>query len=270
MTGCGTLAEASVGRDVDHRPALAATLLGGCRVSVDGQMVDTTTSRQTRALLAYLLLHRRAPTPRDVLMDVFWPDATPSAARHNLHVALTRMRNVLREAGADGVVERHHDTYRITPRVQVRTDVEEFDSACARARRDPAAAEREYGIACQLYAGDLLAGDPYLEWALPERERLRHEMVAAQRGLMAVRLGRGEHGPAAVLARAVLTVDPADEVAHLALMESLAATGQRHLALEQYQRLARTLWRGYRIGPSAESTALYEAIKRPSPYRLPV
>jgi SARP family transcriptional regulator, regulator of embCAB operon len=52
-------------------------------------------------------------------------------------------------------------------------------------------------------------------------------------------------------------------------MACLASSGQRHLALEQYQRMARTLWRTYRIGPSAESTALYEAIRHPGPYRSP-
>jgi hypothetical protein len=68
---------------------LTAHFFGTFRVSVDGTPVDTASSRRTRNVLAYLLAHRRAAVPRDVLMEVFWPAAAPDAARNSLHVALT-------------------------------------------------------------------------------------------------------------------------------------------------------------------------------------
>ncbi len=262
-------------RAAPGRPLLVGSFLGGCRITLDGRTVDTESSRRTRGLLTYILTHRRAAVPRDVLMDVFWPAATPDAARNNLHVALTRVRQVLRDAGWGGLVERRYDTYAVSPQVDAWLDVDQFERACADARRataagDHAGTETALQLACQLYAGDFLAADPYLEWALPVRERMRREWVEAQRALMAVYVQRGEHGPASVLGRAVLAVDPADEVVHRGLMVCLAANGQRHLALEQYQRLARTLWRTFRVGPSAHTSALYEALRRPDPYRSPV
>ena len=57
------------------RPRLTARLLGGLWIVVDGQVVDTASSRRTRNVLAYLLTHRETPVPRDVLMDVFWGNA---------------------------------------------------------------------------------------------------------------------------------------------------------------------------------------------------
>lgn len=273
MRGRGIASVVETGAETG-RPQMVASLLGGCRVAVGGTAIDTASSRRTRGLLAYLLTHRRAPVPRDVLMDVFWPAAAPGAARNSLHVALSGVRQVLREACPEPLIERHFDTYALRPAVDVWVDVEEFETACGNARRavaagDGATAERACELACQLYAGDLLAGDPYLDWALPMRDRLRRESVEAQCSLMELYLRRGDHGPAAVLGRAVLAVDPANEAVHRNLMVCLAATGQRHLALAQYQRLARILWRTFRVGPAAESTALYEALRSGGPYRLP-
>jgi hypothetical protein len=40
------------------------------------------------SLLKYLMLNHRQNIPREVLMDVFWPDAEPETARNNLNVAI--------------------------------------------------------------------------------------------------------------------------------------------------------------------------------------
>ena len=64
-------------------------------IAVDGSVIDTSSSRRTRNLLAYLVTHRDKPVPRDVLMDVFWPHASPEAARNSLHVALSGVRRTL-------------------------------------------------------------------------------------------------------------------------------------------------------------------------------
>jgi DNA-binding SARP family transcriptional activator len=163
--------------------------LGIFRLVIDGVVVDTASSRRIRHLLAYLLTHRRAPVARDVLMDVFWPDATPAAARNNLHVALSGVRQVLRTAGPHIVVERRFGSYRIAGSAAVWTDVEQFESVReagirAVSRGNHQAARQSYEIACQLYEGDFLADEPYLEWATPIRETL-----LAQRGNRGHRMG---------------------------------------------------------------------------------
>lgn len=260
-----------------HGPVLSAELLGGCRVTLAGVPVDTTSSRRTRTLLAYLLVHGRAPVPCDVLTGVLWPAARPDVARDSLDVALAGLRQALRTAWPDArstsgapiesaVVLRPDGTCSFAPEVAVRTDVNAFTAAVEEGRRapDPDVAAAANGLACHLYAGDFLPTDPYLEWAVPMRTGLRTDALDARRALLAHHLGRGDHGVAAVLARAVLAVDPTDEAAHRALMVCLAADGQRHLALAQYQRMARMLWRSFGTGPDAESTALYERLRGPA------
>ncbi len=252
----------------DDRPLLAVHLLGAFRVSIDGVPVDTASRRRTRQVLAYLLAHRRAPVPRDVLTDVFWPDAEPAAGRNNLYVTLTLVRRALRAAHPLAAVERRFDAYRIADSVAIWTDVEQFEksrAAGARALRcgDRDAAMRSQEAACQLYAGDFLTDEPYLEWAAPIREALRLEAVETIGALVDRYAEQGAYGPAAELARRLLALDPCNEAVHRRLMTCYAAAGQRHLALSQYHRLVELLWTDLRVGPSAATTALFQRLRQP-------
>lgn len=54
-------------------------------------------SDRQQALLAYLLLHRRTPQPRQRLAFHLWPDSTESQSRSNLRKALSHLRQALPE-----------------------------------------------------------------------------------------------------------------------------------------------------------------------------
>ena len=247
---------------------LAAHFLGEFRVVLDGRLVDTASSRRTRTLVAYLLAHRGGPVARDVLMERFWPDANPLAARNSLHVALSGARRVFRAISAHEVIQRRFDTYRIDAAARVWTDVEEFERTCRAGRRadlagDRAGAERHFAAAVQLYQGDFLADEPYAEWAATIRDGLRQQAIEVQTRLVEMYADRGDHGPASVLARRILAIDPCNERVHRRLMDSYAAAGLRHLALMQFHQLSGTLWETLRVRPSAETIVLYERLRRP-------
>jgi DNA-binding SARP family transcriptional activator len=263
--------------DVDsggRRVMLTARLLGRLWVVVDGQVVDTGSSRRTRNVLAYLLTHREAPVPRDVLMDVFWGNADPEAARNSVHVALSGVRRALRATGAEPLLERRHDTYRFADHLDVWVDVEAFEQACRQGRRaeaagDAMAALEAYGRAGQLYDGDFLADDPYVQWAGELRETLRAQAndVASRQVALYGRLG--DDSSAVLVGRRVLAGDPCNEPVHQQLMASYARVGQRHLALLQYQRCREALWTAFRIQPAAETTVLYESLRGRLPRTAP-
>ena len=257
-----------------RRVMLTARLLGRLWVVVDGQVVDTGSSRRTRNVLAYLLTHREAPVPRDVLMDVFWGNAEPEAARNSVHVALSGVRRALRAAGAEPLLERRHDTYRFADHLDVWVDVEAFERGCREGRRaeeagDAAAALDAYERAGQLYDGDFLADDPYAPWAGEIRETLRAQARDAACRQVAL-YGRLGHDRSAVLVgRRVLAGDPCNEPVHRQLMVSYASAGQRHLALLQYQRCREALWSTFRIQPAIDTTVLYESLRGRLPLTAP-
>jgi DNA-binding SARP family transcriptional activator len=229
-------------------------------------VVDTVSSRRTRNVLAYLLTHRESPVPRDVLMDVFWGNSQPEAARNSVHVALSGVRRALRATGPEPLLERRHDTYRFADRLDVWVDVEAFEQAARQGRRaegagDSAGALAAYERAGQLYDGDFLADDPYAPWAGEVRETLRAQAndVACRQVALYGRLG--DDSSAVLVGRRVLAGDPCNEPVHRQLMVSYARSGQRHLALLQYQRCREALWSTFRIQPAIETTVLYESLR---------
>ena len=250
-------------------PRLTAYLLGGFLVTIDGVPIDMASSRRNRNVLAYLITHRRSPLPRDILTEAFWPGAEPGAARNRLHVALSGVRQALRAVSPYPVLERRFDTYRIAPSVAVWTDVEHFGRYCEEGLRAELAgstdtATRCYEAACHLYQGDFLADDPYAEWATETRNGLRLQAVETQCRLMGSYTEAGDYGPATLLGRRILALDPCNEQVHQRLITCYAAAGQRHLALSQYHRLATMLWETFRVRPSAETLALYHGLHQPS------
>ncbi|MFF5294311.1 AfsR/SARP family transcriptional regulator [Paractinoplanes globisporus] len=254
-----------------HGIRIRAYLLGDVQVIVNGRLVETP-SRHGRDLILYLLLHRKAAVQRDVLVDTFWPRARPAAGRNRLHVVLAGVRKTLREASAEPVIERSGAGYRIAPAAEVWIDADEFERRCRAGRRadgggDSAEALRQYESAGLLLRGEFLADRPYAEWAAPRREALRAVALEAQSRLLQLHTGRGEHGAAAALARRILSDDPCNEGAHRTLMLCYAVTGLRHLALLQYHELVTTLWADLRVRPAAETTDLYERLRRPE--RMP-
>ena len=256
------------GAERDERPTLTARLLGPMVVTLNGARVDTASSRRTRHVLAYLLLHRRSAIPADVLMETFWPDARPAAARNSLHVALTGVRRVLGQAWSGEVLERRLGGYRLAPDLPVWVDVDEFERHCREGRRaDRLGAADEalaaYAAADRLYGGDLLAEDPYADWAAWSRESLRLDLLDVQRRLADLHAAAGDHAAAVLVARRALDVDPCNEPLHRRLMRSYYETGQLHRALTQFRRCAEALWQEHQVRPSADTVKLHDRLRRP-------
>ena len=82
----------------------------------------------------------------------------------------------------------------LCPEGDLWVDVEAFEEAAATARRaqEPAA----YRAALDLYAGELLPGDRYEEWARSTVGELRRLYLSLLVGARAAPRGRGEYEPA--------------------------------------------------------------------------
>ena len=251
---------------VHDRPVVTARLLGRFTIAIDGDVVDTQSSRRTRNILAYLVTNRRLPVPRDVLMEVFWPNADEGAARNSLHVTLTGARNALSARCPEPILQRTFDAYGIADSVEVWVDVEEFEHRCRAGLQAELAGDLDRAVGCyelasQLYDGDFLADDPYADWAAPTRDTLQLLATDVQSRLVDLYAQRGDHAAALQLGRWLLASDPCNEGVHRRLMYCFARTGRGHLALAQYQRCSDALWHAFRVRPGPETRALYERMR---------
>jgi DNA-binding SARP family transcriptional activator len=139
---------------------LRVRLLGPVDLQLDNQPLPPLDSARAESLLAYLLLHRDAPQPRQRLAFLLWPGSSEGQAQTNLRKVLLTLRRALPDA--DRLIEIRPRTLRWRPDAPLWLDVERFERAVADGR--PAEA-------VGLYAGDLLEGR-YDDWLVAERERL--------------------------------------------------------------------------------------------------
>jgi DNA-binding SARP family transcriptional activator len=257
------------GRTASARAAvLAVHCLGPLRVYKDGMGLEPWPNRRSKSLFKYFVCHRDRVAPKELLMDLFWPEATARAARNNLNVAVHHLRRMLRNGGDElSYVVFEDDAYRLNPELDVWVDAEEFEHLIGSARRmsregDRASAIRDYEAAEALYLGDLFEEDPYEDWTLPRRRALQDAYLGALQEMGNAYLGDDDHEASAALYRKVLAVDPCREEAHRGLMRCYAHGGQRHLALRQYQQCVATLSTTLGLAPAPETAALRERIRR--------
>ena len=132
----------------------------------------------------------------------------------------------------------------------------------AEASLDPMEQRRLLGEADELTAAPFLPEWPYAPWS----DDRRHEVDELQRELLARFAADlasvGRHDAAAARYRRLLVIEPEREAWYRELMRVYAASGERAMALRQYQACRARLRHELGIEPGAETHDLYLEILR--------
>ncbi len=75
--------------------SLVVYCLGSFRVYQNEQLIERWNGYKGRSIFKYLISHRERPSHREILMELFWPEADPEFARRNLHQAIFNLRQTL-------------------------------------------------------------------------------------------------------------------------------------------------------------------------------
>src|SRR5919108_737842 len=238
----------------DGSPRLEVRVLGELDLRFAERRLPPLESARAQSLLAYLLVHRDAPQPRERIAFVLWPDSTEPQARTNLRHVLHTLRRALPDA--DRFLEVTQRTLQWRVDAPASLDVAAFEEAIARSRWEDVGALRE---AVDAYGGDLLAGS-YDEWLIEERERLRELHAHALEGLAELLAQGGEHADAVRYGERLLRLDPLREESCRLVMRLHDARGDRARALRAYHACASALARDLGTAPSAATRAAYDAL----------
>jgi DNA-binding SARP family transcriptional activator len=235
---------------------LTIHLLGGFRIASVNHGVVGLEHARLQDLLAYLLLQRGRPVPRQHLSFLLWPDSSEKQARTNLRNLWHRLRRALPEL--DSLVATGKTAIQWRADASYKLDVAEFEAALAQARiaADPLP-HLEQAVA--LYGGELLPGS-YHDWLLAERERLAQAYVRALVQLAALHEERRQYPDAVAHVRALLRHDPLHEPAYALLMRLHALVDDRAAALHTYQTCVTVLRRELDVEPGRAIVDLYERL----------
>jgi ABC-type transport system substrate-binding protein/DNA-binding SARP family transcriptional activator/DNA-binding beta-propeller fold protein YncE len=197
-----------------------------------------------RLALALLVLRAGQFVSREALVDALWPESPPPTATHAVESYISRLRGLLKTAGAIGpVIEFGPAGYRL-PRDGSRFDHLAFatladDARAALERDDHAAASATVGEALGLWRGPILAGLAGEPALLADAAELDERRVGAFELWTAAELGLGRHA---------------------GLIGELIAEAQRHPTRERLQELVMLAL--YRAGRQAEALDVYRATHR--------
>ncbi|MGH8931058.1 MAG: BTAD domain-containing putative transcriptional regulator [Egibacteraceae bacterium] len=252
-------------------PLLAVHCLGPFRVHQDDHRLGAWPNRRAKSVFKYLVAHRTRPVPKEVLIELFWPNASASAGRNNLNVAVHGLRRFLRSDAADlSHVLFEEDCYILNPDLAVWVDVEEFKQRIASARSlqrtgDQASAMRHFQAAEALYLGALFENDPYEDWMAPLRRELQDTYVGCLEQLRDHHLALHDYSACATVCQKILAVESYREDVHRELMRCYARQNQRYLAMRQYYDCEKALQAELDTRPTDDTVDLHQRIRRHQP-----
>jgi DNA-binding SARP family transcriptional activator len=219
--------------------------------------------RQGRLALAYLVLHRTRPVPRDELVDALWPDAAPPSADTALSAVVSKLRSGLSRAGLDAAetLTTSAGCYELRLPAATVVDVETAANSLDRAEGALRAGDHTRAwsgatVASAILRRPLLPGED-APWLATRRQLHRDLLLRAYDCITEVWLARGETTLAVATARTALEIAPFRESGHRRLMRAHAAAGDRAEALRVYEQCRTLLREELGANPSPETERVY-------------
>ena len=237
----------------EPRTSLSIRCFGEFQLAIDGQpIVLSNLKPRTRSLLRRLCADAGSPVHRDILQDAFWPNADGQTAAHNLHVAISNLRQALEPGisrGASSLLVREGDSYRLVLPPGSDVDLRTFDLALERSRRARPAADLPgaayaFHEAAGIAENELFPEEGSADWVVQRRERVRTTLRDAAGPLAQHLLANGQPAMAAHICARVLNADRYDDRLWRTLINARDQAGDEagaHRARAEYQRILEEL-----------------------------
>ena len=241
-------------------PTLRVYTLGRTRVeSLEGPMGGEWLAHRPGELLKYLICERGRIVPLEELMEVFWPSAGRGGAtnvRQAIHTLRDRLEPSRAKHAPTAFVIAAKSGYELD-RSAVWIDAEDFQSSAragldALRRHDREMARPALTHAANLYRGEFLADEPYAEWALAERDRMRDLAGQVLRSLADLERSEGHLDGATNQLQRLAEIEPLDLDVQRELLAVLIERGRHQEAARRYEVVRRRYRRAFGEEPDLE------------------
>jgi DNA-binding SARP family transcriptional activator len=228
-------------------PRLRIFALGRTRVmSAESALSGRWLDNRAGQILKFLVTERHRTAYSDEIVERLWPNAGAQDTR-GLRYFIHVLRDHLEPKGAanppSSFVLAARGGY-VLDESRVWIDADAFEESVeagmsARQRGDVLTALEHLRRAMELYRGDFLADEPYAEWAVLERERLRQVASDALHVLATLSQRMGDLAEAATSLKRLADLEPYDVDVHRELLVVLLRDGRRSEAVRRYEALRR-------------------------------
>jgi DNA-binding SARP family transcriptional activator/PAS domain-containing protein len=238
-------------------PELTIKALGRIRVdSREGPLGGNWLQQRSGQILKYLICERDRVVQAEEIAEALWPFSgreALSSVRHFIHGLRDKLEPGRSPRAPSRFVVTVRGGYAINRR-HVRIDVDTFTEAArggldAAERGEHELAGELLELAMALYRGDLLEDEPYAEWAMPERDRLRAVATSCLRALSRLALMRADRPSAITHLERLAEFEPFDSDVHRELLRVLLAAGRRSEAMRRYSTFRARLGREFGAEP---------------------
>ena len=228
-------------------PELRIHTFGQTRVEITGtDLGGDWLSQRPGQLLEFLLCERHRVVASEQISEALWPGAPPwstNSVRHQVHALRERLEPGRHSDTPSQFIVTRRGGYMLHPE-RVWIDADEFEDSVragltlfVHGEGDAATAPLERGLG--LYQGDFFSEDPYSEWALEERDRLRELAGRALRAIVSLKKSAGDLDGAAGHARRLAAMEAFDMDVQRDFLEICIRRGRRSEAMRRYALLRR-------------------------------
>jgi DNA-binding SARP family transcriptional activator len=250
-------------------PTLRVYVLGELRVEIpDGDRDRAWLDQRPGQLLRYLVCQRARFAPADEIVEALWPRSDVRAdenVRYLVHQLRRRLEPDRPPRGESSSIECRRGAYALSDSVVV--DAYRFeglvsDGAAGCANGDDEVALAWIDEALALYRGDFLADEPYADWAIFERDRLRGLLETALKAAAGVSERAGDLERASSYVRRLAELVRYDSDVQLWLLSLCLKCGRRTEALRRYDAFRARLIRDFGEEPEFDLADAMPALAR--------
>jgi len=205
--------------------------------------------KKSKQLFKYLLLMRdRGYQPKEVLMELLWPEEDFDKASNRLRVVMTSLRKVLEpnlERGiASSYILTRKDSYKLDLGMNGWTDLDEFKRELEFAEKNknnPSISIQHYLKAESVYTGEFMEEDLYEEWCAAERDRFREKYLDLLTKIISIFKNKKEYKKCITYANKYLTYDKYAEQIYQTLMVCYARLANTAMVLDTYDKCQKNI-----------------------------
>jgi two-component SAPR family response regulator len=205
--------------------------------------------KKSKILFKYLLSTRnRGFQPKEVLMELLWPEEEAEKASNRLHVVITSLRKALEPKLERGIASSYiltrKNSYKLDIGMNGWTDIDEFKSEMELAEKyknDQSVAIQHYLKAESVYKGEFMEEDLYEEWCMEERDRLREKYLDLLTKIISFFKNKKEYKKCITYSNKYLNYDKYAEEIYQSLMICYAHLNNTNMVMNTYEKCKKNI-----------------------------